>query len=102
VTFVAHTYKGDTVTSSIDTSSAVRAGGTERRTRQHLRDVFENAYRVAYPLLDSGQVLSGAGSAHFLRIVLHDAFPELQLQDIAILSVAIERVFRERSKSGNQ
>jgi len=90
------------VTSSIDTGAADRPAGTERRTHHHLRDVFEHAYRVAYPLLDSGQALSGTGSAHFLRVVLHDAFPELQLQDIAILSVSIERVFRERSKNGDQ
>ena len=76
--------------------------GVERRTRQHLRDVFEHAYRVAYPLLDSSQTLPNPGSAHFLRVVLHDAFPDLHLQDIAILSVSIERVFRERSKNGTQ
>ena len=73
--------------------------GTERRTRQHLRDVFEHAYRIASPLLESSQGSQGAGQAHFLRIVLHDAFPDLHLQDISILSVSIERVFRERSKA---
>jgi hypothetical protein len=76
--------------------------GLERRTNLHLRDLFENAYRVAYPLLDSGQALSNAGSAHFLRVVLHDSFPDLHPQDIAILSVSIERVFRERSKTASQ
>lgn len=90
------------MTSSIDTNTPGRPAGTERRTRQHLRDVFEHAYRVAYPLLESDQALANTGSAHFLRVVLHDAFPELHLQDIAILSVSIERVFRERSKNGSQ
>jgi len=73
--------------------------GTERRARPHLREVFEEAYRVASPMLNSQQT---AGSAHFLRVVLHDAFPDLHLQDISILSVAIERVYRERSKAGSQ
>jgi hypothetical protein len=50
-------------------------------------------------MLDSQQT---AGSAHFLRVVLHDAFPDLHPQDISILSVAIERVYRERSKADTQ
>jgi hypothetical protein len=88
--------------SSNDKDAADRHEGTERRTHRHLRDVFENAYRVAYPLLGSSQTLPNAGSAHFLRVVLHDAFPDLHLQDIAILSVSIERVYRERSKTETQ
>ena len=87
---------------TISNNAAGGQVGIERRTRQHLRDVFEHAYRVAYPLLDSGQTLPNPGPAHFLRVVLHDAFPELQLQDIAILSVSVERVYRERSKNGTQ
>lgn len=90
------------MTSSNDKDAETRHDGTERRTSQHLRDVFEHAYRVAHPLLDSSQTLRNAGSAHFLRVVLHEAFPELHPQDIAILSVSIERVFRERSRSGTQ
>lgn len=90
------------MTSSNDTVAAYGHDGTERRTRPHLREVFEHAYRVAYPLLDSNQTLPNAGSAHFLRIVLHDAFPDMHLQDIAILSVSVERVFRERSKTETQ
>lgn len=90
------------MTGSNDKDAATLRDGTERRTRPHLRDVFEHAYRVACPVLDSSQSLSNAGSAHFLRVVLHDYFPELQLQDIAILSVSIERVFRERSKAESQ
>lgn len=70
----------------------------ERRTRPHLRVIFEQAYAVAYPLLDS----KGGGSAHFLRVVLRDAFPDLHPQDIAILAASIERVFRERGKSASQ
>ena len=90
------------MTCSNDKDAAGGHDGTERRTHQHLRDVFEHAYRVAYPLLDSSQTLPNPGSAHFLRVLLHDAFPNLHLQDIAILSVSIERVYRERSKSEAQ
>ena len=87
------------MTGSNDKEAAAKHDGTERRTNPHLREIFEQAYRVAYPMLDSQQT---AGSAHFLRVVLHDAFPDLHLQDISILSVAIERVYRERSKAESQ
>jgi hypothetical protein len=80
---------------SSDKEAAARHDGTERRTRPHLREVFDQAYRVVYPMLDSQQT---TGSAHFLRVVLHDAFPDLHPQDISILSVSIERVYRERNK----
>ena len=84
------------MTVSNDNETAGGHDGTERRTRPHLREVFEQAYGVAYPMLDSQRT---SGSAHFLRVVLHDAFPDLHPQDISILSVAIERVYRERSKA---
>jgi len=87
------------VTGPNDKEAVARHDGTERRARPHLREVFEQAYLVASPMLNSQQT---AGSAHFLRVVLHDAFPDLHLQDISILSVAIERVFRERSKAESQ
>lgn len=78
--------------------AATHNGGVERRTRQNLRALFDHAYRVAFPLLDPKQ----SGPSHFLRVVLHETFPDLHQQDIAILSVSIERVFRERSKSESQ
>ena len=87
------------MTGSNDKEAAAKHDGAERRTNPHLREIFDQAYRVVYPMLDSQQT---AGSAHFLRVVLHDAFPDLHLQDISILSVAIERVYRERSKAETQ
>ncbi|MBU0622782.1 MAG: hypothetical protein KJ795_13170 [Gammaproteobacteria bacterium] len=75
------------------------ADASERRARPDLRAIFESAYRVVFPLLDPKQNPSLGSPAHFVRIVLHEAFPDLHQQDISILSVAIERVFRERSKS---
>jgi hypothetical protein len=45
--------------------------------------------------------VSASGAAHFLRIVLHDAFPQLHQQDIAILSVSLQRVYRERSRAAS-
>ncbi len=87
--------KGVAVTGSNDKQAAASYSGVDRRTNHHLREVFEEAYRVVYPMLASEQ---NHGSTHFIRVVLHDSFPQLHLQDVAILSVAIERVYRERSK----
>ncbi|MBU1424005.1 MAG: hypothetical protein KKH12_03525 [Gammaproteobacteria bacterium] len=86
------------MTGSNDKDAASKPEGVERRTRPYLRDIFERAYEVACPLLDPEQNLHTTGSVHFLRVVLHDKFPELHQQDVAILSVAIERVFVERNK----
>jgi hypothetical protein len=83
---------------SNDQRATTQPGGTERRTNPHLREIFDQAYRVASPLLGPNM----AGSAHFLRITLHEAFPNLHQQDISILSVSIERVHRERSKAASQ
>ncbi len=86
------------MTESNGKDAAAGKGRVERRTRPYLRDIFERAYSVAYPLLDPEQNLHTTGSVHFLRVVLRDNFPELHPQDVAILSVAIERVFIERNK----
>lgn len=85
-----------------DTGVPQSPGGTERRARPHLREIFEQAYLVAYPVLDSSESSHSDGPTHFLRVVIHDSFPELHLQDVAILSVAIERVYRERCKAESQ
>lgn len=81
-----------------DQGASAQNGGAERRTNHHLREIFDQAYHVACPMLDA----SLSGSTHFLRITLHDAFPKLHQQDIAILCVAVERVHRERVKAGAQ
>jgi hypothetical protein len=92
----------NTMTESNDKVNVSMFDGAERRTRLHLRDVFDRAYDIAYPLLVSKKNLNTIGSAHFLRVVLHDAFPEMHKQDIAILAVSIESVFRERNKPVSQ
>jgi hypothetical protein len=90
------------MTVSSDKSAAPFQGGIERRNQPHLREIFEQVYRVAYPLLDSSEDSHNGTPVHFLRVVIHDSFPDLHLQDVAILSVAIERVYRERSKENSR
>lgn len=84
------------MTGSNDKEMATEHGRAERRKRQNLRDIFEQAYLIAFPLLD----LNRSGSSHFLHVALRDAFPNLHQQDISMLCVSIERVYRERSKAG--
>jgi len=71
----------------------------ERRTNTRLRGVFDQAYGIAFQLLDPKQP---SMQNHFLRISLREAFPDLLLQDIAVLSAAVERVFHERNKAVSQ
>jgi hypothetical protein len=90
------------MTATNGTQVGAEADGRERRTRPDLRSIFDHAYQVAFPVLDAKQNPGLNCSAHFLRIVLHEAFPHLHQQDISILSVSIERVHRERSKAASQ
>lgn len=71
----------------------------ERRANPRLRGAFDQAYGIALQLLDPKQ---SATSNHFLRVALHEAFPDFHLQDIAVLAVAVERVFHERNKVVSQ
>lgn len=71
----------------------------ERRSNLHLRSLFEQAYGIAFRLLDPKQ---SHMSNHFLRVALHEAFPDLHQQDVAVLAVAVERVFHERNKGVSQ
>ncbi|MCX7626894.1 MAG: hypothetical protein N2Z69_00530 [Methylophilaceae bacterium] len=69
----------------------------ERRTHYHLREVFEQAYEVALPFLDPAQGWGGRPLLRHAFPALHEAFPFLTAQDLAILVPALERVFRERN-----
>lgn len=78
---------------------AIPSQSAERRTNTRLRGVFDQAYGIAFRLLDPQRP---SVSNHFLRVALHEAFPDLHLQDIAVLAVAVERVFHERNRTGSQ
>jgi len=70
----------------------------ERRTYYHLRDIFEQAYDVALPFIDPTQGWGGRPLVRHAYPALHETFPQLTEQDIAILVPALERVFHERKK----
>jgi hypothetical protein len=77
----------------------IASQSSERRKNTRLRGVFDQAYGIACQLLDPKQPST---SSHFLRIALREAFPDLHLQDIAVLAVAVERVFHERNRTVSQ
>jgi hypothetical protein len=77
-------------------------GSTERRKYPHIREIFDDAYRIAFPLLASHGEGSGVPSHSMLHQALHNAFPDLHKQDLPILVASLTRVFREHSKSSGQ
>ncbi|MDD2701901.1 MAG: hypothetical protein PHH36_11800 [Sideroxydans sp.] len=73
-------------------------GGVERRNNPHIREIFDEAYRIVYPLLKSHSETNGMTSHSMLHQTLHDAFPTLHKQDLPILEASLTRVFREQSR----
>jgi hypothetical protein len=74
----------------------------ERRKHPHIREVFDEAYRIAFPLLASHGEGGGTPSHSMLHQTLHNAFPDLHKQDLPILVASLTRVFREHGKSSGQ
>ncbi|HEU0186575.1 MAG TPA: hypothetical protein VFR06_01645 [Gallionellaceae bacterium] len=61
-------------------------GNAERRTSPHLRDIFEHACRLTESLFDAHEGMGGESSLRlFAHRRLHDAYPDLSLQDMALL-----------------
>lgn len=81
--------------SSIETHDKQPEAGArvvgERRVRNELREIFENACRVTEPCLS---MLLGPGELPLTtsaRRALHEAYPELSMQEVSILFSAVER-----------
>ncbi|MBU0689288.1 MAG: hypothetical protein KJ850_07090 [Gammaproteobacteria bacterium] len=72
---------------------------TERRKHAHIRDIFDDAYRLVFPLLSSHGDGVGLPSHSMLHQALHNAFPDLHKQDVPILIASLTRVFREQNKA---
>lgn len=70
----------------------------DRRVNSYIREIFEEAYVLVLPLVDPKQGWAGQPMTRHAYPALHEAFPRLDMQDLAILVPALERVFRERSK----
>ncbi|CAG1004238.1 hypothetical protein MTYP_03152 [Methylophilaceae bacterium] len=79
------------------TSSALPDGqigpslsANDRRVNMHLRMLFENACRITEPFFDPNRGWSTAHLTLYAQQVLREAYPELSLQDIAILFSGVQ------------
>jgi hypothetical protein len=73
-------------------------GVVERRKYPHIRAIFDEAYRIVYPVLKSRGESGSAASHSMLHQTLHNAFPDLHRQDIPILAASLSRVFHEKHR----
>lgn len=64
---------------------------SERRTKQSLRLIFEEACRITSVFYDARQGWGGASLTMYARQTLRDTYPGLTQQEIAILFSAVER-----------
>ena len=64
---------------------------TERRTNIHLRQVFEDACLITAPFFDSEPGMVGVSNlTMFARQTLHETYPDLTSQDLALLFAAVQ------------
>ena len=64
---------------------------SERRTKQGLRLIFEEACRITSVFYDPRQGWGGASLTMYARQTLRDTYPDLTQQEIAILFSAVGR-----------
>ena len=86
----------------MNTQTKHSGAGAERRKYPHIREIFDEAYRIAFPLLASHGGAGGSPSHSMLHQTLHNAFPDLHKQDLPILVASLTRVFREQGRAAGQ
>ena len=76
------------------------AGGElqERRSNHNLRQIFDAACRITEPFFDTKQSWVGSSLTMYARQALHEAYPELTQQEVAILYSGVARHHRGISK----
>jgi len=72
------------------------SSSTDRRTNIHLRVLFENACRITAPFFDPKQGWSTAHLTLYAQQTLRVAYPELSLQDIALLFAGVQGFHKTR------
>lgn len=61
-------------------------GGKEQHTSPHLHDIFEHACKLTEPLFDAHEGMGGTANLRvYAQRTLHDAYPDLTMQDVALL-----------------
>lgn len=67
------------------------AGSDDKRANAHLRVVFETACQITAPFFDTAQGWGGKSLTMYARQALHEKYPDLTQQDIALLFSAVQR-----------
>ncbi|MBI5439134.1 MAG: hypothetical protein HY936_09355 [Nitrosomonadales bacterium] len=67
------------------------AGGEDKRVNAHLRVVFGTACQITAPFFDPAQGWGGKPLTLYARQTLHEKYPDLTQQDVAILFSAVQR-----------
>lgn len=70
------------------------AGGEYRRISAHLHVVFETACRITASFFDPAQGWGGKPLTLYARQALHENYPDLTQQNIALLFAAVQRLHR--------
>lgn len=86
----------------MDNKTAYSHSGVERRKHAHIRDIFDEAYRLVFPLLTSHGDGVGLPSHSMMHQTLHNAFPDLHKQDMPILVASLTRVYLEQNRPAGQ
>lgn len=68
----------------------------DRRRQSSLRDVFEEAYLLISPFLDTTNSWDHKPLTRFAQLALREKYPAMTPQDAVILLSALRRVFTER------
>jgi hypothetical protein len=71
----------------------------DRRVNMRLRVDFENACRVTAPFFDPAQTWNGMSMTIYARQTLHDTYPDLSQQEVAILFSAVQRFHRSKLRA---
>ncbi len=73
----------------------------ERRQNPELRDMFEDACRIATPFFDPKNGIGGVPMSRHAYIAIHERFPELTAQKLSILVHAVERTVSLRLRTNS-
>jgi len=69
-------------------------GGGDKRVNAHLRVVFETACQITAPFFEPGLGWGGKPLTLYARQTLHEKYPDLTQQDVALLFAAVQRFHR--------
>ncbi len=70
----------------------------DRRSNNDLRLIFDKACEITAPFFDSSQGWGGSSLTMYARQALHEAYPELTQQEVAILYAGVARHHKGISK----